>query len=70
VAHLEETVATPEIKPPDGEFDGDPQWAATTRRRVLGELADAGTLLIGTHFAAPSAGYIRRDGDTFAWEPC
>ena len=51
--------------------DGDPEWAATTRKRVLGELADSGTLLIGTHFAAPSAGYVRRTDDALpCWEPC
>jgi glyoxylase-like metal-dependent hydrolase (beta-lactamase superfamily II) len=42
--------------------DWDPSAAASTRRRVLGDLADTSTLLIGTHFAAPTAGYVRSDG--------
>jgi len=50
--------------------DGDPVWAAATRTEVLRGLADTPTLLIGTHFAAPSAGHIRTDGDAFSWEPC
>lgn len=52
-----------------------PDWASTadfdaaastaTRRRVFGELAGGPTLVIGTHFAAPTAGHIVRDGDAF-----
>lgn len=34
VAHLEETVATPEIKPPDEEFDEN--WALLTDPWVFG----------------------------------
>ncbi|HEY5058909.1 MAG TPA: MBL fold metallo-hydrolase [Gaiellaceae bacterium] len=43
--------------------DEDPDGAATTRARVLGEAADAGTLLIGSHFTETPAGLlIREDG--------
>jgi len=52
-----------------------PDWAATvdydqkmstqTRRDVFGRLAGTPTLVIGTHFAGPTAGRIVRDGDAF-----
>lgn len=52
-----------------------PHWAASvdfdqrastaTRRRVYRELEGSDVLVIGTHFAAPCAGRIVRDGD--AW---
>ncbi|MFT5692728.1 MAG: glyoxylase-like metal-dependent hydrolase (beta-lactamase superfamily II) [Oceanicoccus sp.] len=52
-----------------------PEWAAAvdtdshestaTRRREFGLHADSSTLIIGTHFATPTAGYIRRDGDVW-----
>jgi glyoxylase-like metal-dependent hydrolase (beta-lactamase superfamily II) len=52
-----------------------PDWAATvdfdqtastqTRRDVFASLAGKPTLVIGTHFAGPTAGRIVRDGDAF-----
>jgi glyoxylase-like metal-dependent hydrolase (beta-lactamase superfamily II) len=52
-----------------------PEWAATvdydqtastkTRREVFGRLAGTPTLVIGTHFAGPTAGRVVRDGDAF-----
>jgi glyoxylase-like metal-dependent hydrolase (beta-lactamase superfamily II) len=52
-----------------------PHWASTadsdqyqstkTRESVFADLAGTPTLLIGTHFAAPCAGRIVRDGDAF-----
>lgn len=55
-----------------------PDWAAvvdydrtqstTTRREVFARLAGTPTLVIGTHFAAPTAGRIVRDGDAFRME--
>lgn len=52
-----------------------PDWCSTadfdraageaTRRRVLAELAGTPTLVIGTHFAGPTAGRVVRDGDAF-----
>lgn len=49
-----------------------PEWAATvdfdaeastaTRRRVFGALAGSQVLVIGTHFASPTAGHVVRDG--------
>ncbi len=45
--------------------DSDPAQAIQTRRTMLSGLADQPVLVIGTHFATPTAGYVKRDGD--AW---
>ena len=52
-----------------------PEWAATvdydravstaTRHEVFGRLAGTATLLIGTHFAGPTAGRVVRDGAAY-----
>jgi glyoxylase-like metal-dependent hydrolase (beta-lactamase superfamily II) len=46
-------------------FDVDNAAAVATRRRVFGEYADTPTLIIGTHFAGPTAGKLVRDGDGY-----
>lgn len=43
-------------------FDHDAAAGAETRRRMFAALAETPTLVIGTHFAAPTAGRIVRDG--------
>jgi glyoxylase-like metal-dependent hydrolase (beta-lactamase superfamily II) len=48
--------------------DVDPPQAIETRRTRFGEWADRPILVIGTHFAEPTAGHIRRDGDAFRLE--
>jgi glyoxylase-like metal-dependent hydrolase (beta-lactamase superfamily II) len=45
--------------------DNDPQAAALTRSRLFAEWADRRILVIGTHFAAPTAGHVVRDGAAF-----
>jgi glyoxylase-like metal-dependent hydrolase (beta-lactamase superfamily II) len=45
--------------------DWDPARSAATRRAFLERYGDTPVLVIGTHFAAPTAGTIVRDGD--AW---
>ena len=45
--------------------DFDRAAGEATRRRMLAELADTPTLVIGTHFAGPTAGHVVRDGDAF-----
>jgi len=45
--------------------DVDRPQAIQTRRTMYDRFADGPTLVIGTHFATPTAGYIKRDGD--AW---
>jgi glyoxylase-like metal-dependent hydrolase (beta-lactamase superfamily II) len=46
-------------------FDSDFNEAITTRRAFLERYGDKPILVLGTHFATPSAGRIVRDGD--AW---
>ena len=46
-------------------FDVDNDTAVATRRKVFGEYADTPTLIIGTHFAGPTAGKLVTDGDTY-----
>lgn len=48
--------------------DYDPTASTHTRERMFAALSDASTLVIGTHFARPTAGYIRRDGPVFRFE--
>jgi glyoxylase-like metal-dependent hydrolase (beta-lactamase superfamily II) len=56
-------------RPDWGAFvDSDPKMAEATRRRVLAEVADQPVLLIGTHFAAPTAGRVVRDGTAYRLE--
>lgn len=50
------------------EVDFDKAASTATRRSVYGELAGTKTLVIGTHFAAPCAGHVVRDGDVFRLE--
>lgn len=45
--------------------DEDNSAAIATRRRVFAEYADTPTLIIGTHFASPTAGKLVRDGDAY-----
>lgn len=48
--------------------DWDAELAKATRRTLMGELADASTLVLTAHFPLPSAGWFRRDGDSFNFE--
>ena len=45
--------------------DFDREQARETRLRMLESLADKPVLVIGTHFATPSAGKVVRDGDAY-----
>jgi glyoxylase-like metal-dependent hydrolase (beta-lactamase superfamily II) len=45
--------------------DYDKDAARKTRLRVFESYADRPVLIIGTHFAGPTAGYLRRDGDVY-----
>ncbi len=45
--------------------DFDKAAAAATRRRVFAELAGQPVLVIGTHFAGPTAGRLVRDGNAY-----
>ncbi|MFC3172689.1 MBL fold metallo-hydrolase [Novosphingobium bradum] len=46
-------------------FDSDCAQGVRTREAVFAGLAGSPTLLIGTHFAAPTAGLVVRDGEGF-----
>jgi glyoxylase-like metal-dependent hydrolase (beta-lactamase superfamily II) len=50
-------------------FDEDVPMSETTRRAFLEEHADHDVLVIGTHFAAPTAGHIVRDGESYRFQP-
>ncbi len=55
-------MARPDWSP---DFDSDKIAARATRKEFLRGVADTPTLVIGTHFAAPTAGRVLRDGDGF-----
>jgi glyoxylase-like metal-dependent hydrolase (beta-lactamase superfamily II) len=57
--------AHPEWSPP---FDTDPVAGASMRRSVMEKVADKPTLVIGTHFASPTAGHVKRDGGAFRFD--
>ena len=46
-------------------FDVDNNAAVATRRKLFAEYAGTPTLIIGTHFAGPTAGKLVRDGDGY-----
>lgn len=49
-------------------FDVDPEAARATRRAFLGGNADRAVMVLGTHFATPTAGWIRKDGEAWRFE--
>jgi glyoxylase-like metal-dependent hydrolase (beta-lactamase superfamily II) len=53
----------------DDVFDSDPPLAKKTRRAFCERYADSGTLVMGTHFAGPTAGKIVKHGDSFRFVP-
>jgi len=65
IMHHPVQMAHPDWAP---SFDSDKDAAIATRNRVLGEVADQPILVIGTHFAAPTAGRVRGDGDAYRFE--
>lgn len=58
-------LAHPDWSPP---FDSDQVASEATRRRILEAVADQPILVIGTHFAAPTAGHVKRDGAAYRFE--
>ncbi|GAB2798712.1 MBL fold metallo-hydrolase [Streptomyces daliensis] len=46
-----------------------PDVAARTRHELLGSLAGTPTLLLGSHFAAPTAGHVRREAGAYRLIP-
>ncbi len=49
-------------------FDSDKQAAAATRAKMFAEWADQPILVIGTHYASPTAGHVKRDGAGFRFD--
>jgi len=49
-------------------LDHDPAESRVSRRALLEGCAERGTLLIGTHFPAPTAGHVVRDGAGYRLE--
>jgi glyoxylase-like metal-dependent hydrolase (beta-lactamase superfamily II) len=48
--------------------DFDPVQSVRTRNETFSALAGGKTLVIGTHFATPTAGHVVRDGEVFRFE--
>ncbi|MEU1870806.1 MULTISPECIES: MBL fold metallo-hydrolase [unclassified Streptomyces] len=49
--------------------DIDPERSEASRRALLGSLADTDTLVLGTHFAPPTAGRVVTHGDAYRLLP-
>jgi glyoxylase-like metal-dependent hydrolase (beta-lactamase superfamily II) len=49
-------------------FDVDSEAARTTRRAFLGKHADSGVLVLGTHFATPTAGRVVSAGSGWGFD--
>lgn len=49
-------------------FDSDPVAGASMRRSVMDRVADQPVLVIGTHFATPTAGHVVREGQAFRFD--
>jgi len=60
--HHPSQIGHPEWSP---SFDSDKEAARVTRKAMLKDWADKPILIIGTHFASPTAGHIQRDGTTY-----
>lgn len=65
VFHSPIQIAHPEI---NTSYCALPDQARETRRRVLAEAAERGTLLMPMHFGAPYCGHVRRAGDSYRFE--
>ena len=49
-------------------YDSDSQAATATRAKLFAEWADQPILVIGTHYVAPTAGYVKRDGAAYSFK--
>lgn len=50
----------------DADWNG--EMGAQTRRKMRDDFGANGTLILGTHYAAPSAGFIVKDGDNWKFQ--
>ena len=55
---------------PDWHFvyDTDAELAVKSRRHLLEEASESNRKVLGTHFALPSIGHVKANGDVFRWE--
>ncbi|MBM7069318.1 MBL fold metallo-hydrolase [Actibacterium sp. 188UL27-1] len=55
---------------PDWHFvyDGDGEQATASRRQLLEEASETDRIVLGSHFALPSVGRVKAEGDAFRWE--
>lgn len=60
MTHTPLQFAHPEL--PAGAFDWDSDMSTATREAAIAAHADTDTIVLGTHFAPPTAGRIRRHG--------
>jgi hypothetical protein len=51
------------------QIDHDGQQSRETRGRLFADCVEREILLIGTHFVAPTAGYVSRAGEGFRFGP-
>ncbi len=66
VVHHPVQIGAPEIS---ALPDADVHAARASRRALLRRVADERALLLGSHFAAPSGGYVNSAGAGLAWQP-
>jgi len=62
MTHTPLQFAIPEL--PAAAFDYDSEQSTQTRRDVIKRFVDTDTLILGTHFAPPTAGHLATTGDT------
>ena len=64
--HTPLQIADPDL--PAANFDWDSAMSCATRHELVADHANTATLVLGTHFAPPSAGHIKADGDRIWFE--
>ncbi|UFS59791.1 MBL fold metallo-hydrolase [Subtercola endophyticus] len=62
MAHSIYQVARPEWS---SQLDTDMDQSRATRKRLVAEWADSGTLVLGTHFGPPTCGHVHSDGEHY-----
>lgn len=62
MAHTPLQFARPDLAA--SAFDTDSEQSTQTRVDIIDRFADTDTLVLGTHFAPPTAGHVKRSGDS------
>lgn len=50
------------------KFDADADRAVTSRRLLLEHCSETSCMVLGSHFALPSLGYVNAEGNRFRWK--